>query len=450
MSDLRNRIEGLFAREQFLKARQKLLVGVSGGLDSMVLLRLLQGLAEKHRWQLGALHVNHGLRGRASAADERFVRRQAAQMRIPFFAEKHDVAGAAKALGISMEMAARKARHETFGRVAKGWRCRNLALAHHLDDQIELFFLRLFRGAGAKGLGGMTIRSAFPGDQRITILRPLLEIGRSELAAYAKDNRVRFREDASNADEEILRNRVRHRLVPLVERDFQPALKEVIRRSMELLRDADQAAGEAARLFAGEHFEEIPASIQRRLLHERLIQLGFEPDFELINRLLSDPDRPVNGPGGRRLRLKKDGAIELLPKQAVGFQTGKSGIIVDEEQRGVFAGLEYWSRLYRRRPRLANGTHEAFDAERLGREICLRHWREGDRFQPIGMPKPVKLQDLFVNAKIPREQRRRLVLLENAAGEICWVEGLRTGEVAKIRAESRRFWRWEWKRRRWE
>ena len=128
VSDLRNRIAELFVREHSIRARQKLLVGVSGGMDSMALLQLLYELALERKWRLGVVHVNHGLRGRASGVDERFVRRQAERWGISFFTEKHDVAARAKTNGISVEMAAREVRHETFVRVAKNWRCRRIAL----------------------------------------------------------------------------------------------------------------------------------------------------------------------------------------------------------------------------------------------------------------------------------------------------------------------------------
>ena len=328
-------------------------------------------------------------------------------------------------------------------RAARAWRCRKLALAHHLDDQVELFFLRLLRGAGLRGLGGMVLQSPFPPDARITVLRPLLEFDRGTLTDFAKANRIRFREDASNQDEDILRNRVRHRLLPMLERDFQPALKNVVSRSMGLLRDGEELAAEAMRLSAGKEFASLPPAFQRRVLHGELIRLGVAPDYDLVHRLLADPGQRVSAPGGLILRLNPNGELELLPESE--FQTGEKVISADTGE-GSFAGLDYRGRLLKRQPKRLDGPGEKFDAEQIGAQVLLRHWRAGDRFQPIGMASATKLQDLFVNAKIPRDRRRKLVIMENEAGEIVWVEGLRIGEVAKIRAETRQIWRWQWKR----
>jgi len=133
-------------------AGEKVLVAVSGGLDSMVLWRVLQELAPAHRWRLVVAHYNHGLRGAESDRDEALVRSVARRLRCPFFSERGDVATLAKERGLSIEMAARQLRHEFLARTARSQTCSSIALAHHADDQVELFFLRLLRGAGHEGL----------------------------------------------------------------------------------------------------------------------------------------------------------------------------------------------------------------------------------------------------------------------------------------------------------
>ncbi|MGB0581068.1 MAG: tRNA lysidine(34) synthetase TilS, partial [Limisphaerales bacterium] len=210
------------------------------------------------------------------------------------------------------------------------------------------------------------------------------------------------------------------------------------------LRDSDFLARATDRSPDQTAFQSLPKAAQRRELHRHLIGLGIEPEFKLIKRLLSHPERCVTAPGGVSLQLGRDGKVEIIPK--VSQFRGAELMVPVEEEQGEFSGLKFRAVLGNRRPRRLTGPQEWFDAAKLGVQVCLRHWRAGDRFQPIGMPDPVKLQNLFVNAKIQRNQRRELVVMENEKGQIVWVEGLRIGELAKICSDSSRFWRWEWER----
>src|SRR5208337_2330462 len=148
----------------------------SGGVDSMVLLHALHRLAKQHGWQLTVAHFNHRLRGRASDADENLVRRTAAAMKLAVVAGRADVKAFARKSKLSIEMAARKLRHEFLAREARKRKIRIVALAHHADDQVELFFLRLLRGTGGEGLAGMKWRSPLSADPRLTLVRPLLDV----------------------------------------------------------------------------------------------------------------------------------------------------------------------------------------------------------------------------------------------------------------------------------
>jgi tRNA(Ile)-lysidine synthase len=447
--DLREKIAMHINERKLLVRRQKVLVGVSGGLDSMVLLHLLAEISPTTRWKLGVVHLNHALRGRASGEDARFVSRQAERLGLPVFSVRKDVAEIAAAGGGSLEMAARDARHGTFVEVARKWRCRSVALAHHLDDQLELFFLRLFRGAGSQGLGGMRGLSPSPMNERLSLVRPLLNFSRTELADYATVNRIRYREDESNSDEGILRNRVRHRLIPMLTKEFQPALPDVMARSMEILRE-ESAFLESQLDFAGD-FELQSLAVKRALVRRRLIDLGVAPAFELIERLLANPGQSVNGPKGLGLCLEPGGDIATCELPPVGFLSDEHYFeIVGKTTEGSFAGMNYTVlRRTKSPPRAPSNSpvkSEFFDADAVGRIVRLRHWRPGDRFQPIGMNQSVKLQNLFVNAKISRNVRRKRVLAETSGGIIFWVEGLRIGEIAKVRSSTRRTLEWTWER----
>jgi tRNA(Ile)-lysidine synthase len=451
-------------------AGTKILVAVSGGLDSMVLLHALKTLADERRWKLAVAHFNHRLRGRASEADEALVRKTAREMKLPFFSESADVEQIAWEEKISIEMAARQLRHTFLARTARDHGTNTIALAHHADDQVELFFLRLLRGAGGIGLGGMQWRSTSPVDKKISIVRPLLDVPRAELAAFAKKNRIRYREDGTNLSMDFLRNRIRHQLLPLLRRDYQPGLNKTVLRSMEIAgaesnliaglarawlnqqafrRGGEEDGGAGSSSYLETDFEKLPEAIQRQVLKLQIIELGVTPDFELVEFIRQSADRPVAVSAMVSLFRDATGCVKRHEYQTVAFDDHHVTVRVDKPGRIEFDGAELKWRF--RNPRKdfgkskAAGGLELFDADKTGKKIVLRHWRAGDRFRPIGLASGAKLQDLFTNAKVPREKRHQLVVAEAGAG-IFWVEELRISEDFKLTAQTKRVLIWKWRR----
>ena len=191
------------------------LVGLSGGADSVCLLHFLCYLAREKHFALAAVHVNHGLRGKDALADQRFCKGLCQELDIPFFCEKVNVKKLAKELDLSPEHAARKARYEAFLTTARAWGATKLALGHHLDDQAETFLLNLLRGTKAKGLAGIPLRRAL--DKDVEIVRPLLCVTRAETEEYVRQNGLSFVTDKTNTDDAFTRNWVRGTLLPLLE-----------------------------------------------------------------------------------------------------------------------------------------------------------------------------------------------------------------------------------------
>ena len=437
----------------------------------MVLLHALNSLAQENRWQLSVAHFNHQLRGKAGDADENLVRRTTKKLRLKFFGATADVETFAAQSKLSIEMAARKLRHEFLARTAAAQKIRIIALAHHADDQVELFFLRLLRGAGSEGLAGMKWKSPSPADQKITLIRPLLGCAKSELLAFAREHKIKFREDTSNASSDFLRNRIRHELLPLLRRKYQPGLDRNILRVMEIIGAEAKFAVAAAQSWAknicrsrGDEtqtknkletphgitckFMELPVAIQRKVLQQQLAEAGVPVDFALIEQLRVVAGKWVSVSSEVSITRNDDGRIEFRRKMPTQFDPWEIRLKLPRRAGQVtFDGKKInWKILPQKkflRPTAKNGL-EFFDADRVGDEITLRHWRAGDRFQPIGLKSAVKLQDLLVNAKIPAARRRELILAATAVGEIFWVEGLRMGERFKLTPATKRqlFWRW--------
>ena len=451
MNNLPQRVEQTIASHRLLADGDAALVAVSGGVDSMVLLHVLVELSTTHRWKLVVAHFNHQLRGRDADADERFVARTAKRLGLPFESGRADVKEFARARKISVEMAARTLRHEFLARTAGKLSLRNIALAHHADDQVELFFVRLLRGAGTQGLGGMEWSAPSPAVHDIALLRPLLGETKAALAEYAHAKKISFREDATNRATDILRNRLRHDLLPRLRRDYAPALDGAVRRSMELVHDEGEFVTlEAIAWLKKERrgaFDTLHVALQRRVIQLGLLGHGVAPEFGHVEELRTQPGEWLTVRAGFICRRTAGGDIEARPVRRVNFLSGEAHVTLGQRagRASVGAAMLTWSfrpggELPPPRPHT-----ECFDADAVGESIVLRHWRAGDRFQPIGSRHTVKLQDFFVNQKIPRDRRRELWLATARAGEIFWVEGQRIGERFKVTPATRRMLQWNWR-----
>ena len=267
---------------------------------------------------------------------------------------------------------------------------------------------------------------------------------------FARRNRIAFREDATNRSVDIARNRVRRQLLPLLRRRFQANIDEAVLRSMELVRaEAEFVAAESAAWIKDKRvaFARLPFALQRRVLQIELVRAGIAPEFERLEQLRRRENEWIAVRTGLVCRRTSDGQIETRGLMEAPFSPDEKRIELGTATRAAFGNAQISWRLVRlrRRPRIQPDT-EFFDADAVGPRVVLRHWRAGDRLEPIGLGRSAKLQDLFVNQKIPRERRHRLLVAASEAGEIFWVEGLRIGERFKVAPQTKRILRWQWKR----
>jgi tRNA(Ile)-lysidine synthase len=449
--NLLEKVTATIVAGKLLAEGERIVVAVSGGVDSMVLLEVLHRLAAGHQWQLTVAHFNHQLRGQQSDADERLVRKTAARLKIPAVIGRASVRTEAKRRGWSIEMAARQLRHQFLARTAKKAKSRTIALAHHQDDQVELFFLRLLRGAGGEGLAGMKSRSVSPVEGSIFVTRPLLACSKAELREFAAARRILFSEDETNASLEILRNRVRHTLLPLLRAEFQPALDATVLRAMDLIgaeNEAVRALAEEWRRSKKPEWKSLPLAAQRQVLQAQLFELGAPADFDWVERLRLGPGEPMAIGGEKYVSHDGAGLVRVEGRAGIDFLEGEQKVHLGKAGGATsFGGLTMaWEMAEAAGAAFSIALNtEQFDADRVGESIVLRHWRPGDRFRPIGSGAARKLQDVFTDLKAPKEDRRRRVVATTAAGEIFWVQGVRIGEVCKLRARTRRRLVWRWK-----
>jgi tRNA(Ile)-lysidine synthase len=289
------------------------LVGVSGGRDSIVLLHRLIQVGYKN---LIVCHLDHRLRGRSSQADARFVERLAAKYHVDCELGSANVPTLAKKKKMSIETAAREARYSFFAKVAKRRRCDTIFLAHHADDLVETFLINLFRGAGLTGLAAM--RKVFTrrvNDVDLTIVRPLLSTWRDEIDIYVREHRLKFREDASNKNLAPLRNRLRRRIIPYLEKTLGREIRPSIWRAATIAAEEEAwIEGMAARSHAKdqhlsvEKLRSLPIALQRRVIMRWLRQqdiadVGFEV-IERVRSLLDSKIAKINLPKDRHVRRR--------------------------------------------------------------------------------------------------------------------------------------------------
>jgi len=439
----------------FFPGSSIIIVAVSGGIDSMALLHLLATPELGLRDRLVVAHFDHQLRGADSDADVGFVEQAAGQLGRPFEFGSGDTRQLAAETGNGIEAAARQLRHQFFVRLAKRLASCNVALAHHADDQIETFFLRLLRGAGNRGLAGMQPVAPSPIDPGVTLVRPLLCMHRAEIIAYAEEQGIAHREDTSNSNIHFLRNRVRHELLPQIKEQFGASVSQQIVKAMQVAGDEADCIDDFAVAWLGRSeppFDQLPAAVQRQVVQRQLFPLGVEPSFNLVETLRAKADRVIEIAPGKRLQRNVAGRVELAPSVAEPeFSLTKLDVLLEGQAgEAEFGGLTIrWERLtggLAKWQELGQAENrELFDAEAIGQAITLRHWQPGDRFHPIGQGSSTKLQDLFVNRKISKAERHRLVIAEAADGFLFWVQHLRIADSYKVTESTASLLSFSWR-----
>jgi len=440
------------------------IVGVSGGADSVCLLLALSELADEWELNLTVAHLDHSTRGGESARDAEFVVSLAKTLGLEYITEKRDVPRETLESRSSFQETARKVRSDFLESTRSKLKADKIAVGHILDDQVETVLINFLRGSGTRGLGGMRpVRGNF--------IRPLFYSTRDEIIAFLKRRGVDFREDASNAKPDYLRNRIRLDLIPLLSQDYNPNIQQNIFETSRILQwdeeFLDQLSRDEFGKIGGREAEDqkifleisrltaLPQALKSRLVREAyrvgkgdLRKLSFFHVQQVLALLEhSQPGKKVSLPDdwlatvrGEKLCFQKISE----PKSSILNLTETdrdSGWLLTVPGETVLdgVGMILNTRLEPSGPEMiqtVTSQGACLDWEKTGSQLRVRFFRPGDRFHPLGMAGSKKLKDFLIDVKIPREQRKSLPLLTSAAGDIIWVYGVRISEDYKVTSET--------------
>ncbi len=385
-------------------------VALSGGADSVALLHLLSRLPAR-RFQLEAAHINHNLRGEEALRDQHFCEALCAEWKIPLQVFSGDAAALAAERGMSLEEGARALRYGFLAPLADGER-RFVATAHHREDQLETFFINLYRGSGSGGLSGMKPR-------RGGYLHPMLAIEKREILQYAAEQGLSFMEDATNRDTAYLRNFLRHQVIPLLNEREEGCFSAGLAAAMECLRAEDEALLQWADSVSGDMAEEwgaLPDAVLKRVLDRHygapLDRLHFKEIAALIRK--APPAGQVQLAEGRYFRLEYGRCIFTDAPQA------EAAFAAELDCPILRGGQEFLIRLEEINTPF---THSGVDYDKMEGKLTFRHKKAGDRFLPAGKSGTSRLQKRLKNDRIPRSERDALWVVADGLDRVVWAEG---------------------------
>lgn len=466
---LEQRVLRFIRENRLFEPGNKVVVAVSGGPDSVCMLHILSGLSNELGIELHVAHLDHQLRGQESAADAEYVSDLADRLRVPATLASRDVAAYRREHRLSPEESAREVRYAFLSEVAGDIGADRIAVGHTLDDQAETILMHLVRGSGTRGLRGLLPQIVLKrGRRALTVVRPLLGLSRADTIDYCRRHLLAPRDDSSNASLTPLRNRIRHELLPML-REYNPNITESLLRTARLAADdlayLDVEAGrlcgdivqirEDTAVIDRPSFRALPAVMQRHLLRNLAeTLLGNIRDIEAahIEEIIDILDKPAGKktalPGGLTFLVERDRyLLGVSPESLSPYPPFKGEIPLEIPGLTVAPGWDITAEITAVPVTFdeANDFSAVFDLDLTGDELTVRTRRPGDRFQPLGMPRPKKLNEFMIDTGIPRAWRSRIPLV--CIGErIIWVVGRRIDERVKVTENTSKVLRLVFKR----
>lgn len=431
-----NEFKRFIAVNNLVTAEDKILVAVSGGIDSMVMTHLFLELG----YNIGLAHCNFSLRGRESDSDEKLVSKYASDHNIQFFSIRFETKKYAGNKGISVQMAARELRYSWFEEIRVNNEFDSVAVAHNLNDNIETLIINLVRGTGLTGLTGMRPRNN-------NIIRPLLFATREEIMSYCKENQIIYREDKSNAETLYTRNKIRHRVLPVL-KEINPSIELTLSETAERFAGINDIVSEYIHRLRDKITEgkEDIISFNISLLRPHLKNMTivyelFKP-FGVTNMQLNDLVKVINGKTGGKIYtethrlLKNRKEIIVSPEQSkndisyfIKKINGLSTVpgIISAEYVNISDSFEIQT----------DQSVACIDAEKITFPVNIRKWKPGDNFIPLGMKQKKKLSDYFIDNKYSILEKENKYILESE-GKIAWIIGDRIDNRFRITRSTKR------------
>jgi tRNA(Ile)-lysidine synthase len=423
-------------KQKLVDPSSKILLTVSGGIDSVVLAALFHEAA----LNFGIAHCNFQLRGKESEQDEDFVEKLAEKYNVPFHSVAFETDDFAKENKLSIQVAARTLRYQWFEKIRKQFKYDFIATAHHKDDSIETFLINIIRGTGIAGMHGIL-------PKQNNIIRPLLFANKKEITAFAKELKLKFREDSSNASDKYLRNKIRNKIIPSL-KELNPSIDETIANSIQHLSEVEiifrKEIEKKRKELVSVNRESISISIKKIkklnpasiYLFEFLKPFNFNSSsvIEILNSLDAESGKQFFSESHRLIKDRETLIITEIKKRSVTEEKLKQ-IKVKKDQKKISlngASLHFQTFPKTRNYKiLVQPETASLDFEKLQFPLLIRKWQKGDSFQPIGMKGKKKLSDFFIDSKLSLIEKENVNVLISG-NEIAWVIGYRISEHFKI------------------
>jgi tRNA(Ile)-lysidine synthase len=451
--NLTDAVRDTIAENRMIRRGQGVVIGVSGGPDSIALLHVVNALKTEMGFWIAVAHVDHSLRPE-SAQDALFVRECAEKLDLKVHVKRVDVRFAAAQCGVSIEEVGRSVRYAFFEEIRKTLAAHRIATAHHVDDVLETFFLRVLRGSSLKGLGGIPAK-------RRRIIRPFIGQTKAEILRFLDERGIPFRQDPTNVEMGTDRNVIRNKLFPVIAERF-PDFRKPLRRSIDMIRREERllrqlskelhckvVSVEPERMIVDlVGLRDVPYLLASRMILRTLYELSGEEvrwqkaHLDAIMRTArgDNPSAVLDLPGGFAAQREYDRMIlarkpDAKPSLPVHITVEGPGTIVIPE-----AELSITFRILEKAPTASDfpdgGQAALFDADQAKFPLVLRSPKAGDRFRPWGMDGSRKLKRVFIDLKIPVRLRRVIPILVNGE-EILWLPGIRRGRAAAVGSRTR-------------
>jgi tRNA(Ile)-lysidine synthase len=468
LDNLISKVNSTIEKYQMLHPGDKIIVAVSGGPDSLCLLDILKHVSQKKRLSLVVAHVNHGIRIEESKQEARFVRLKSSRMNLPFEELTVSVPAIAKEKSLSLEQAGRKVRYEFFKKLLIKHKAQSIAMGHHADDQVETVLMRLIRGSGLQGLRGIPAK-------RGVLIRPLIECTRQEIEAYCKRGKIAYCIDYTNKETMYLRNKIRHQLLPLLAREYNPSICTHILQLQTIIQDELDYWEEQTEdyfkqiILETDYFgivldikkiKKYPIALQRRVIRKALrhlidnlddIQFGhIESIRELC--LLDRGERYLYLPCNIRVRksyqtLKIAYADHIqktdkqkantmweyelsISKENIFPKIGIKVIAKHYQDIEEHIGKKYFER--------KSKDEEYLDYDKLEFPLRIRNRRPGDRFKPLNSNYFKKIKSYFIDQKIPLHERDMISMVVDNSNRIVWIIGFQIDNRFKLSRQTKK------------